>query len=357
MATKHKKQLSLLVTPSLLVGLFVACSGSLGAQVQTNLAAKLAIIKPDVLAQVIEPLAQQSHVLSATKVPVPSPTVAIASVPPAHHNLSYGRGGRPVAVVVPAPHSNVSHLVPVTVTEPVPTPNPGAGSGTPPSTPSPTPSPSPAPVAVTGYESSNWSGYMATAGGYTGISGSWAVPTVSGSGASVSADAAWIGIGGVTSEDLIQVGTEDQVAGNGSPSYSAFYEMLPAVSTLVPTMTVNAGDEMTADLTETAANIWKITISDLTDQESFSTTVPYVSSESSAEWIEEDPSFGSGGLIPFDNFGSVTFTGAQTVQNGAAVNLIGANVSAITLVNYRGQAVATPSAVSADGSTFRVDSG
>jgi Peptidase A4 family len=356
MATKHKKQLGLLVTPSLLVGLFVACCGSLGAQVEANLAAKLAIIKPDVAAQVIEPLAQPTHVLSsATTAPAAAPAPVSTSTVSLRHVVSYGRGGRPVAVVVPAPHSNVSHLVPVT--EPVPSTTPGTVSGTPPPTPSPIPAPSPPPVTVTGYESSNWSGYMATAGGYSGISGDWRVPTVTGSGAAVAADAAWIGIGGVTSEDLIQVGTMDQVSGDGQAGYEAFYEMLPAVSTPVPGMTVNPGDAMFANLTETSTSIWKITISDLTQNESFATTVAYASSKSSAEWIEEDPSFGSGGLIPFDNFGSVTFTAAQTVQNGAAVNLIGANVSAITMVNYRGQAVATPSAVSADGESFRVDSG
>src|SRR5580692_4075887 len=42
----------------------------------------------------------------------------------------------------------------------------------------------------------NWSGYVATDGTYTSVSGSWTVPTVTNASGDV-ADATWVGIGGV----------------------------------------------------------------------------------------------------------------------------------------------------------------
>src|SRR5690348_4888732 len=57
--------------------------------------------------------------------------------------------------------------------------------------------------------SSNWAGYVAEGGTYTGVSGAWHVPVPQDSAAtSVAADATWVGIGGVESHDLIQAGTQ-----------------------------------------------------------------------------------------------------------------------------------------------------
>src|ERR1041385_7576167 len=47
----------------------------------------------------------------------------------------------------------------------------------------------------------NWAGYVASGGTYTGVSGSWVVPSVSDP-TGESADATWVGIGGVGSDDL-----------------------------------------------------------------------------------------------------------------------------------------------------------
>src|SRR5579862_6116977 len=64
---------------------------------------------------------------------------------------------------------------------------------------------------------SNWAGYISTGGTYSSISGSWTVPNVSASDGSSAADAAWIGIGGESSNDLIQVGTQN-IVDNGQVS-------------------------------------------------------------------------------------------------------------------------------------------
>ena len=53
-------------------------------------------------------------------------------------------------------------------------------------------------------------------------------------------DATWVGIGGVTSNDLIQAGTQ-AIIQKGQTSYEAWYELLPGYQTIIP-LTINAGD-------------------------------------------------------------------------------------------------------------------
>jgi hypothetical protein len=47
--------------------------------------------------------------------------------------------------------------------------------------------------------------------------------------------------------------------------------------------------------------------------------------ETNAEWIVEDFESGNG-LVPFANFGTVTFSGATATQNGATVGPSGAQI-------------------------------
>lgn len=194
---------------------------------------------------------------------------------------------------------------------------------------------------------------MTDASNYTSISGSWTVPTVVGNDRTTSADAAWIGIGGVTSDDLIQTGTIDSVSAGGRVTYSCFYELLPQSALEIEGLPVSAGDTMSANIHETGTDTWVISITDNTSNETYSTSVTYDSSESSAEWIEEDPS-SSHGLLPLDTFGSVTFDDGTTTTPGAYETIGAAGSDPITLVNGYGQTVATPSAVTADGQGFTV---
>lgn len=240
--------------------------------------------------------------------------------------------------------------------EPVVTPSPSSSvSGLAPTTPAPAPTSSPAPSSqtTTGYTSTNWSGYLATTGSFTAVYGSWAATLATGNGFTTSADSTWIGIGGVTSGDLIQVGTQNIIAANGQVSTSAFYELLPSFSQPVPGVTVSPNDSMTASISEVSVGQWIISITDQTDGESYTTTVAYASSLSSAEWIEEDPSFSFRRQIPFDNFHEASFAGGSTVANGVAVNIAASTAQPVTMVG-KGQAVAVPSAIGSDGASFTV---
>lgn len=282
------------------------------------------------------------HVSAPPKVTPPTPPPAAAPPPPA---------APPPAPVKTAPQAGTPKP------EPVVTPSPGSSvSGLTPTTPPPTsPSPqTPSSQTTTGYLSTNWSGYLAANGTFTGVSASWTATLATGNGSTTSADSTWIGIGGVTSNDLIQVGTQNIISASGQVSTSAFYELLPNSSQTVPGVTVSEGDSMTASLTEISSGQWTVTITDKTDGESWTTSIAYVSSLSSAEWIEEDPSFISGRLIPFDNFHEAAFAGGLTIENGSSINIAASTSQPVTMVNSSGQPVAIPSAIGSDGASFTV---
>jgi len=226
----------------------------------------------------------------------------------------------------------------------------------------------PAPVQTSGtptvlsradYSSTNWAGYLSAVSGasYTSVNGSWTVPSPTGQAGTVSADAAWVGIGGVTTNDLIQVGTENQVSPDGTVLTAAFYETLPQAATVIPSMTVNPGDTVVASVNETSPDVFTVSITDTTNGSSFSTSVNYASSHSSAEWIEEDPSYTSQQLVPFDQFGSINFSGATTTMNGVAQSLVNASPRSISLQSssrYGSPAAAMPTSIGPSGSSFSV---
>lgn len=199
--------------------------------------------------------------------------------------------------------------------------------------------------------SSNWSGYIAQNGSYTGVSGTWVVPAITPS-ATVTSNATWIGIGGKTSSDLIQAGVYE-IANSEGITYQAWYELLPQDSIAIP-LVVSPGDSMSVAILETSQDVWNIVITNNTTHQQFEKTVQYQSSLSSAEWIQERPLLNQS-LAPLSGFTSVTFTGATAIQNGQRVVLSQTNPTVINLINASSQfALAVPSPIAADGLSFNV---
>src|SRR5689334_20367953 len=148
-------------------------------------------------------------------------------------------------------------------------------------------------------QSNNWFGYnqgTLEQGGklFNSISGDWTVPTATQHTAGQAESSSdWIGIGGgcidagCTAGDntLIQTGTEQDVS-SGTASYGAWWELVPAPSISIDTMTVRPGDHMHADITEVAAgsDLWTITLQNVTRGQTFTQTVPYPSTHATAEW-------------------------------------------------------------------------
>jgi hypothetical protein len=285
-----------------------------------------------------------TSVVAVPKVSVPQVAALSSTSLPvaATKTVTQAVASSPQPVVVPSPASSVSGLTP---TAPVVTPT---------SQQAPDPQPTSPQTTATSYTSTNWSGYLATSGSFTAISGSWNVPTVTGNDTSTSADSTWIGIGGVTTSDLIQIGTQDIVTASGQISTSAFYEILPASSQPISTITVSLGDSMSASIAETASGQWVLNIVDNTNKESNTTSLAYVSSLSSAEWIEEDPSYSFRRQIPFDNFHGISFTDGSTMENNTTLSIAGSSAQPVTMVNNADQTIAAPSAIGSDGASFSV---
>lgn len=192
-------------------------------------------------------------------------------------------------------------------------------------------------ASTTSYQSTNWAGYLATGGSFTAVSGSWVIPTPTATSSTVeSGDGTWIGIGGITTADLIQIGTANTISPSGIVTTAAFYELLPAGAVGIASLAVNPGDTVSASIMQLSVNQWAISLSNVTSGRSFSTTVNYTSSLSSAQWIQEDPSYPDGSLVLLDNFGIVQFSNATLVVNGTTMAAAASNVSPITLIGQGG---------------------
>jgi hypothetical protein len=201
-------------------------------------------------------------------------------------------------------------------------------------------------------ESQNWAGYAATEGGYTSVAATWSVPDL-GFGSAPGIDAAWVGIGGVRSRDLIQAGTLRTVLANGATQQEAWVELLPRPPETVP-LTLDPGDAIRISIEQQGPETWLITYSNLTSGKGYQTTKRYASSLSSAEWVEEAPSAGRRRTMALDNFGTVRFSAASAVRDLQVVNIAQAHAHAITMITPNGQHLAEPSLVGSDGESFSV---
>jgi hypothetical protein len=199
--------------------------------------------------------------------------------------------------------------------------------------------------------SNNWSGYAATGGGYTGVTGTWTVPEPPTTG-NFSSGATWVGIGGLSGHDLIQAGTNETVDGAGTVHFQAWVETLPQASRPVQ-FTVSPGDSVTVSLDQQSSGLWLIAFKNNTTGQAYQTTLQYDSSLSSAEWVEEAPSV-SRGIVPLDNFGTVEFTGGSAVKNGKTTTMQEIGAAPIKMVDANGRTLAAPSALTADGQGFSV---
>jgi hypothetical protein len=220
-------------------------------------------------------------------------------------------------------------------------------------------------VVANTNQSSNWFGYnLGTlergATLFNSITGDWTVPTVSqhtGGQDEYSSD--WIGIGGgcvdagctVGDNTLIQTGTEQDVSATGQKSYSAWWELVPAPSIAI-SMTVAPGDVMHASIAELVADsdVWTITLTDVTRNETFTQTVPYPSTHLTAEWIEETPLLlgTNAGFAALPNLTSPVFDNATV--NGQPANLNSSEE--IQLIDSNGKVIGAPSAPDPDNDGF-----
>lgn len=196
----------------------------------------------------------------------------------------------------------------------------------------------------------NWSGYAAetnitdpASGAVTGVSGSWVVPAVTGSGRTDTYSSAWVGIDGDSDDTVEQIGTEQDWTPRGAVYY-AWFEMYPQGSYEIANFPIAPGNVISAKVTyvgETTSTggrgggfsarfspffpgsvttqTFQLTITNVTKNKTYTVPVQYSTitgaERSSAEWIVEAPS-SYYGVLPMADFGTVSFAKCEATING-----------------------------------------
>jgi hypothetical protein len=229
--------------------------------------------------------------------------------------------------------------------------------------------------------SSNWAGYAAvptlgSAAEFRDVTGTWVVPRVTCTVGRADAVAFWVGLGGFSdgSDSLQQLGTESECSGRSStPSYSVWWEIVPAVSVPVK-MKLAPGDTVTAAVLVDGQKV-TMSLKNVTRKTRFSKTilVSHPLDVTSAEWIAEAPAQcttnGRCRVVNLTKFGTVTFTKAAVIGNAHAGTITDPawDVTPLQLVtggstgrffdsaDVLGPGVgAVPAGLSADGRSFSI---
>jgi len=189
-------------------------------------------------------------------------------------------------------------------------------------------------ASTTVIYSANWAGPILTAPpaetSYIAVLGTFNVPQPSPptTGAGDWYGAAWVGIDGYSNPNaILQAGViwEVSVSSTGEYSYQyyAIYEWYPTAAGFY-NFTVNAGDTISIVCEAISSDEGICSIENQAgDSAAVTLTAPSstaVLTGQNAEWIVED--FTSDGLVPFADFGTVTFTGCQafTADEGVYPN-------------------------------------
>jgi ribosomal protein L24E len=171
-------------------------------------------------------------------------------------------------------------------------------------------------------ENPSWSGEVAWASkngvtGFDRVTGAWVQPGIVASPSSEYADT-WVGVDGYDG-NLLQTGTTAWTR-DGAVSYEAWFVAwtgTPSGMTVIDEP-VAAGDRMHAAINRNPSGTWSVVLDDTTAGWSWTTTVTYPASGSTAEWIEEAPGTWStrSHHQTLADYGSATFTTVRA--DGAA---------------------------------------
>lgn len=212
-------------------------------------------------------------------------------------------------------------------------------------------------------ESENWSGYAVTGSDFTSAEGSWTVTAVNCSKTPNAYAAMWVGLDGYSSTTVEQTGTLAYCSGS-TPIYYAWYEFYPAGSVEIP-VPVHPGNKVSAKVTYNGSQ-FTTTLTNETTGKTYSKNGTVAGAKrSSAEWIAEAPCCtSSGGILPLADFGVAPFGDDYTGISGTndasdstitgPISDFGAGVEKITMVSSGGTTEAVPSALTTDGSSFKV---
>jgi hypothetical protein len=181
--------------------------------------------------------------------------------------------------------------------------------------------------------SSNWAGAVLIGTGYTAVTAEFTVPTPKlPSGASKSKQycaSAWVGIDGDTCDTaILQTGVDFCIQGS-TVSYDAWYEWYPDYAYDFSGITISAGNVIKLTVDATSKTAGTATIENVSTGKSVTHTftggVDGDLCEYNAEWIVEDFEENNS-LVPFANFGTVTFSSAEATDGSSTVGPSGATL-------------------------------
>ncbi|KAL1878027.1 hypothetical protein VTK73DRAFT_8251 [Phialemonium thermophilum] len=181
--------------------------------------------------------------------------------------------------------------------------------------------------------SQNWAGAVLIGSGFTSVTGTIVVPTPSapsgGRRSTQYAASAWVGIDGDTCQTaILQTGVDFYATGSGSVSFDAWYEWFPDYAYTFSGFAVHAGDTIRMTATVSGSTSGSVRLENLSTGRSVSHSFSNQQGslcQTNAEWIVEDFSSG-GGLVPFADFGTVTFTSASATTRSGTVGVQGADI-------------------------------
>jgi hypothetical protein len=170
----------------------------------------------------------------------------------------------------------------------------------------------------------NWAGYAGNRAGtrFRYVSAAFQVPYLDCAAAPKSYSSHWVGLDGLGSATVEQVGIEADCAGS-TPRYYAWYEMYPKPVSVA--FTVHAGNSVRASVTyKRSARKFVLMLRDTSTGRHFTRTLKCAAKiclRSSAEVISEAPSSNSGGILPLANyraasFSSITLTTSKGHRSG-----------------------------------------
>jgi autotransporter-associated beta strand protein len=209
-------------------------------------------------------------------------------------------------------------------------------------------------------ESTNWSGYFASAPGgeaFTDISSTWVIPTVLPSPSGETYSSYWVGFDGATDTTVEQCGVSADISSSGSSSYNAWYEFAPAAEKVV-SLTVNPGDTITAEVTYEGHSAsgygYNFDLTDQTTGASYDMTKYTTKNDarSSADWIAEAPSVGDS-ITSLANFGSVTFSNDMAALSGGSDAALG-TLNFVENEMVQNAVTALPTSINSTATAFNV---
>lgn len=195
--------------------------------------------------------------------------------------------------------------------------------------------------------SSNWAGGVLIGSGFKTVTGTFTIPTPripsGGSTRTQFCASAWVGIDGDTCQTaILQTGLDFCVQGS-AVSFAAWFEWFPDFAHDFTGITLAAGDSIKVTVSASSFTGGTATIKNNSRGQTVSHTFSGQPSlcQTNAEWIVEDFSSGNS-LVPFANFGTVTFSGANAGgvgPSGATIIDMQQNGQTLTSVSVSGSSV------------------